>query len=152
MFVLVTLLYAEVAGITKDSTLFAVQQFAGGHEVMNIGSGGVDTVDKAQCVVDTNVHLHAEVPFVTFFGLVHFRRSDDSVALARTVLYGAGRRNDRGINNAAFTQHEAVFLQVLVHFFEQHLAKAMLLQEMTARQYLCGQIRDMACEIFSLTR
>ena len=28
----------------------------------------------------------------------------------------------------------------------------LLLQEMTARQYLCGQIRDMACEIFSLTR
>jgi len=111
-------LYAEVAGITKDSTLFAVQQFAGGHNVMDIGSGGVDAVDQAQRVVDTNVHLHAEVPFVTLSGLVHLRRSDGSVALARTVLCGAGCRDDGGINNAAFTQHQAVFLQVLVHFFE----------------------------------
>ena len=132
MLVLASLLYAEVAGITKDSALFTVQQFAGRHNVMDIGSSGVDAMDKAQCVVDANVHLHAELPFVALSGLVHLR-----IALARTVLCGAGRRDDGGINNAAFTQHQAVFLQVLVHLFEQHLAETMLLQKMTELKDRC---------------
>ena len=97
---------------------------------MDIGSAGVDAVDEAQCVVDANMHLHAKVPLVALSGLVHFW-----IALAGTVLDRAGSRNNGGINDAAFTQHQAIFLQVLVHFFEQHLAKAMLLQEMTELQY-----------------
>ena len=92
---------------------------------MNVGSGGIDAVNKAQRVVDTTVHLHDEVPFVAFSGLVHLW-----VALARVVLRGAGSRGYGGINNAAFAQHQAVFLKVLVHFFEQHFAKAVALQEM----------------------
>lgn len=101
---------------------------------MNVSCGGIDAVDQAQRVVDTNVHLHAEVPHVALSGLVHLWRFDDSVALARAVLRGALSRDYGGINNAAFTKHKTIFLQVLVHFFEQHLAKAMLLQEMTELQ------------------
>jgi hypothetical protein len=31
---------------------------------------------------------------------------------------GAGHRNDNGIDNAAFAQHQSTFLQVLAHRFE----------------------------------
>ena len=68
----------------------------------------------------------AEVPLVTFLGLVHLR-----ITLAAFVLCGTRGGNDRCIHNAAFPKHQAVFLQVLVHFLEQHLAKAMALKEMT---------------------
>ena len=98
---------------------------------MNVCRSGINAMNQAQRVVDAKVHLHIEVPFVGLSGLVHFRRSDDSIALARTVLCGAGRGDDGGINNAAFTQHQAGFLQVLVHLFEQLLAETMLLQKMT---------------------
>jgi hypothetical protein len=72
-----------LAGITTDSTLFAVEQFAGGR-------GGIIAMNQAQRAVDTNVHFHADVPLVTFFGLVHFRRLDDSVALISAALVELG--------------------------------------------------------------
>ena len=122
---------AKVPGIAEDSLLFTVQQLVGGHDLVNIGSGGINTMNQAQCVIDTNVHLHTEVPFLTLSGLVHFWRPDDSVALASTALGGVRRRDNGYINNVAFAQHQAVFLQVLVHLFEQHLAKTKLVQEMT---------------------
>src|SRR5690554_4929801 len=82
-------------------------------------------MNQAQRVVDANVHLHAKMPFVALPGLVHFR-----IALAGAVLGGAGRRNNGGIGDAAFTQHQAVLLHVFVHLFKQCLAKTVLLQEM----------------------
>src|SRR5690606_4599139 len=85
---LIALLNAKVTGVAEDSLLFTVQQIAGGHNVMNVGSGGINAMDQAQRIIDTNVHLHAEVPFVTLSGLVHLR-----VALAGTVLCGAGSRD-----------------------------------------------------------
>ena len=92
---------------------------------MNVGSGGIDAMNQAKRIVDTNVHLHAEVPFVALSGLVHLR-----ITLASLVLGGAGSRDDGGIYDASFTQHQAVFLQVFVHLFKQRLAKTVLLQEM----------------------
>ena len=68
----------------------------------------------------------AEVPLVAFSGLVHFR-----ITLASLVLGGTRGRNDGGIDNATFAQHQAIFLQVFVHLFEQYLAEAVLLQKMT---------------------
>ena len=46
MLVLASLLYAEIAGMTKDSPLFAVQQFAERHDFMNIGTDRINAVDK----------------------------------------------------------------------------------------------------------
>jgi len=67
----------------------------------------------------------SEVPLVTFSGLAHLR-----ITLAALILGGARRRDNGGVDNAAFTQHQAVFLQVLVHLFEQCLAQTMALQKM----------------------
>ena len=46
------------------------------------------------------------------------------------VLAGTRRKNDGCIENTVFTQHQAVFLQVFVHFFKQHLAESVALQKM----------------------
>jgi len=62
---------------------------------------------------------------------VHFWRSADAVTLAALILGGARCRNDAGIHNAAFAQHQAILLYLLVHLFERHLAKAVAFQEMT---------------------
>ena len=124
--VLIPLLKAKVTGIAEDSLIFTVQQAASGHDVVNVGSGGIDAMNQAQRVVDADVHLHSEVPLITFLGLMHFR-----ITLACLVLGRTRRRNDSGIDNAAFTQHQAVFLQMFVHLFEQnHLAETVTLQEM----------------------
>lgn len=120
----IPLLNAKVPGITKDPLLFTMQQLVGGHDVVNVGSSGINAVNQSKRIVDTNVHLHTEVPFVTLSGLVHFR-----IALAAAVLSGAGSRDNGGIYDAAFAQHQAVFLQVFVYLFKQRLAKTVLLQE-----------------------
>src|SRR5690554_3750793 len=122
---LIPLLNAKVPGIAEDPLLFTVQQLVGGHDAVHVGSGGIDAMNQAKRIVDTNVHLHAEVPFVALSGLVHFR-----IALASAVLGGAWIRNNGGIYDAAFTQHQAVLLQVFIHLFKQRLAKTVLLQEM----------------------
>ena len=122
---LIPLLNAKVTGIAEDSLFFTVQQLVGGYDVMNVGSGGINAMNQAQSVVDTNMHLHAEVPFVTLFSLVHLR-----VAFASLVLCRAGSRDSGRIYDATFAQHQAVLLQVFVHLFKQRLAKTVLLQEM----------------------
>src|SRR5690554_5268642 len=123
---LIPLLNAKITGITEHAQLVTVKKVAGGHDVVDIGSGGIDAVDQAERIVHADMHLHAKVPLVAFSGLSHLR-----VALAAFILRGAWCRNDGSIHNAAFTQHQTIFLQVLVHLFEQHLAKTMALQEMT---------------------
>ena len=122
---LIPLLNTKVTGITKDSLFFAMQQLVGGHDVMNVGRSRIEAMNQAKRIVDTNVHLHAKVPFVALSGLMHLR-----IALASLVLCRAGSRDNGGIYDAAFTQHQAVFLQVFVHLFKQRLAKTVLLQEM----------------------
>jgi len=69
--------------------------------------------------------VYANVPLVTFLGLMHRR-----IALAAFVLGGVRCIDSGGIHNAAFTQCQAVFLQVLVHLFEQYPVKIGTLEEM----------------------
>lgn len=70
--------------------------------------------------------FHAKVPLAALLGLVDF-----GITIAGLVLGGARRRNGGGINSTAFMQNQAVFLLVLVHLFEQRLAKTVVLQEMS---------------------
>ena len=64
--------------------LFTVQQLVGGYDVVDVGGRGVDAVNQPECVVDTNVHLHAKAPLVALLGLVHFW-----ITLAALILGGA---------------------------------------------------------------
>ena len=40
-------------------------------DVIDVGCGTDDGVNQARVGIDTNVRLHAEVPLVALFGLVH---------------------------------------------------------------------------------
>ena len=61
-------------------------------------------MNQAKRVANVDVHFHADVPLITFLGLVHFR-----VALATFVLGGTRYRNDGGVHNAA----RAVTIQLI---------------------------------------
>jgi len=130
----VPLLNAKVTGVTKDSLLFTMQQFTGGHDVVNVGSGGIDTVNQAQRVVDADVHLHAEVPLVTFLGLVHF-----GITRLCSIF---GRRwggNDRSVHDGAFAHQHALLAQVTIDFLEDHLRQGSLFQQVPEFQQ-CGRV------------
>src|SRR5680860_982488 len=62
---------AGYLGIPEHPLLITVQQLIGGYDVVDVGGRGVDAVNQPKCVVDTDVHLHAEVPLVALLGLVH---------------------------------------------------------------------------------
>ena len=51
---LIPRLNAKVPGIAEDLLLFTMQQFVGGHDVMNVRSGGIKTMNQPQYVIDTN--------------------------------------------------------------------------------------------------
>jgi hypothetical protein len=57
---------AQVTDIAEYLPFFAGQQLVGGYNVVEVGSCGVDAVNQPECVFDTNVHLHADVPLRQF--------------------------------------------------------------------------------------
>jgi hypothetical protein len=50
-----------IIGITERPLLVTMKQLFGGHNVVNVGGFGINAVDQAQRVIDTDVHLHAEM-------------------------------------------------------------------------------------------
>ena len=73
-------------------------------------------MDHSKTVIHPPVHLHSKIPLVVFGNLVHFRVDLNSKMMLEST-------------NAAFTQHQARALQVLVHFLEHGLAEVVLLQK-----------------------
>ena len=59
IFMLITLLNPKITGITKHAPLITVEKVAGGHNVVNVGCRGIDAMDQAERVIDTNVHLQS---------------------------------------------------------------------------------------------
>lgn len=127
---LILLLNPKITVIIEDSLVFTVQQVSGEHHVVDVGCHGVDSVDQPESVIS------AELPLTPFLGLMHFR-----ISLALNIFGGAGRRNDDGVDNAVFGQHQAILLQVLAHFYEQHRAGALVRQVM-AELDDCGFVRQ----------
>lgn len=79
------LLLAGVGGVAIHPLLVAVQQLRDGVFVMHIGRRGHHRVDQLGLAVHAYMRLHAKIPLVTLFGLVHLR-------VARVVLIlGRGR-------------------------------------------------------------
>jgi len=123
---LIPFLNPKITGITQHSLLVTVQQMTRGHEVVDVSGGGVDATNQPKRVFNATVHFHAGLPLIPFLGLAHLR-----IALTAFVLGGTRFRNDGGVDNPALAQHQAIPLQMLAHFLQQHLAKTMVLQEMT---------------------
>src|SRR5690554_3802943 len=70
---LIPLLNAKITGITEHALLITVKKVARWHNVMDVGCCGIDAVNQAERVIDTDMHLHAKVILFAFSGLVHFR-------------------------------------------------------------------------------
>lgn len=67
------LFYSSVPRIGKDIGLRSMQQVLSLGDVMNIGRGAGNAVYQPGLSIHPNMGLHAKVPLVTFFGLVHLR-------------------------------------------------------------------------------
>ncbi len=66
-------------------------------------------MDQLGLTIDTNMALHAKVPFVAFLRLVHLR-----VALAIFILGLGWRINDGRIHNRAGIDLQTVLLKIFV--------------------------------------
>src|ERR1035441_9181003 len=79
---------ALIGAIAPHAGLIAVQNVWDGSTIMHIGWRRRYRVDGLDFAINTDVGLHAKIPLIAFFGLMHLR-----VARAVCVL-GGGRRGD----------------------------------------------------------
>ena len=94
---------------------------------------------QARISVHANVRLHAEVPLVTFLGLVYL-----GVAPAAAVPGRSGRRNQRGVHHGASLEHQAALDQLGVDGGQNLLAQLVLFEDVAKPQdgALIGQPGD----------
>lgn len=74
--------------------------------------------------INANMRLHAEVPLVAFFGLMHFR-----ITLTASIFGRRRRSNDGGVNNSAFLEDQALCGQQGVDGFEDALGQLVCFQQ-----------------------
>lgn len=117
---------AGITRITPDPLLLSMKKLICRIKIMHIRCCGFYAVNQAVPVINANMHLHAKVPFIAFLGLVHFR-----VSLTFLVLGRAGCGDNRGINNGAFSHHQALLSQLGAYGIEDHLAQFVTLKQMT---------------------
>src|SRR6185437_11320146 len=87
---------ALIGTIAPHAGLIAVQNIWDGSAIMHIGRRRRHRMDNPGLAVDADVRLHAKVPLVTFFGLMHLR-----VALAICVLGRGWRGDDSRVHNSS---------------------------------------------------
>ena len=81
----------------------AVQKIGYLFHVRFIGSGRRHRVNQAAVGIDADMRLHAEVPLLALLRLMHV-----GVALALGILGRTRRRDDRGIDDAATFEKQAL--------------------------------------------
>jgi len=79
----------------------------------SLAAGGYQRMGQAALGIHTNMGFHAEVPLVTFFGLMHLR-----VTFILFVFSGAGCFNNRGIHQCSLRHHHTAVGQPLIGRFE----------------------------------
>jgi hypothetical protein len=87
---------ATVSLITPHAGLVAVQQIGQHRAVGDIGRRRHHRVDQLAAAVDPEMRLHAEIPLVSFLGLMHL-----GIARLVGVFDRGGRIDDGGIDNRA---------------------------------------------------
>ena len=103
----------------------AVQQAMALRDIMDVGRSANDAVHQARISIDPNVGLHAKVPLVALFGLMHL-----GVTLVAAVFGGAGRGNQGGINYRADSKHQAFRSQSGVDGSKQLHAQVVLFKQL----------------------
>ena len=126
---LFALFNAPEARVGKDHFFIAVQQGVRLCDVVGVGRRGRDGVYQARFSIHATVGLHAKVPLVALFGLMHF-----GVSLAFVVLGRAGRCNKRGVHRRACLEHQATINQLGVDGGQDLLAQPVGFKQVTKPQ------------------
>src|SRR5665213_4378526 len=85
---------ALIGTIAPHAGLIAMQNVWDGSAIMHIGRRRRHRMDNLGLAVDADVRLHAKIPLIDFFGMMHLR-----VALAVRVLGGGWRGDDSRVHN-----------------------------------------------------
>lgn len=117
----------RVTGIRPDMAFFAVQQSIGNVQVVLVGGRGLDAEGQPQGIVHPDVHLHTKVPLVILADLVRLR-----IASILSVLGGARRFNDGGVDDRAILEHQIGIGQVTVDLLDDDLAETPAFQGFNA--------------------
>jgi len=96
------------------------------------GRRHVKAVHEARFGIGTDVCLHAEVPLVTFLGLVHLR-----IAFSILILRRTRRRNDRRVHQRALAHEQPSSAQERVDLLKDRLRQLMLLEQAPEFQQRC---------------
>ncbi len=108
------LLQTEITGVPVDHIIVLADELFRHFHIVDIGGGNFNRVNHACTGIHTDMSLHAEMPPVTLFGLVHFR-----VTLTAFVFRGSGRSDDSSVNDRAATPNEACFFKRFVQSGKQ---------------------------------
>ena len=115
-----------VGAIAPDLRFAAVKQSFNCLAVVDIGWRNIDGMDDLFFAIHANVALHAKIPLVSLFGLMH-------LGIASLVVILRRRRcgNDRGVDDRAITDFNPLLLEMLIHGSKYLLAYAVLFDEVT---------------------
>ena len=116
---------ALVAGVTEGFLLIPMQQCLRLRDVVDVGRGADHGIYKSRLGIDADVRLHAEMPLVTFLGLMHL-----GISLSFPILGPRWSGNDRGVDDGAFAQHQAFLGKVCFDRREDALGQFVLFQKM----------------------
>ena len=144
-----TLLHAPVTRIRKDVFFLSMQQLVRLGNVVLVCCGGDHGVNQARVCIHANVGLHAEMPLVAFFGLVHF-----GVALFVLVLGRTRCGNQGGINGAALFEQQPFVGQAGVDGGQDLLGNLVCFKQMAKAQnrdtvwqsFAVGEARKLAVQ------
>ena len=114
-----------VRRIAVQPAFFAMHELSQHLAVVDIGRRRRDRVNRARPRINANVRLHAEIPLVAFFRLMHL-----GVAFVLGVFRRTRRRDNRGVDDCSSGNLHAILSQVGIHRREQCLSQLVLLQEM----------------------
>ncbi len=115
-----------VGAIAPDLRFAAVKQSVNCLAVEDIGWRNIDGMDDLLFAIHANVALHAKIPLIPFFGLMHL-----GIAFFGVILCRGRRRNDRGVHNRSIADFDPLRLEMFVHRRKNLFAYADFIDERT---------------------
>src|SRR3972149_2982196 len=117
---------SAICRVTPNSGLVAVKQVRQHLAVMHIGRGGGNRVYQPGPAVHSDMGLHAEVPLIALFSLMHLR-----VTSLLTVLGRSGGVDNGGVHDGALAYFYPVLSQILPNKHKEPFAEIAGFQKVT---------------------
>jgi len=92
--------------------------------IVDISRRNLDRMDDLFFAIHPNVTLHAKIPLVSLFGLMHL-----GIASLFVILRRRRCGNDRGVDDRAIADFNPLLLEMLIHSSKDLLAYAVLFDE-----------------------